>query len=473
MEDTNDNSDNIAIDEETYEDVMDKQTFSRNRIKIMICMVFLFIADGVEMCFFGLTIIPFGSYFNVEETSVEIQFASSAIFIGIMIGSAIASLLTKKVGRIITINSSNFVFFITFLIKSIWLNIPLYIICEILSGIALGIIIPIFMNVYGEYLPDKYRGLLLMVAWSFFGIGELIMCLITLAVMPELQKDKLQEYLLILSIFPFLQFVSCLICLRDSPKGISLAKKLKEKKNPLILLNNVNQAPTDNEQDENSEKITKENDESYSTKEIIKEMFSPGLKKTTILLIFIFIFLGYNAFGIYSIAAYFLEYLDEKESDKEEEESIPARDIIINQLLYSVADFGSNVIGGFIGEIRILGRKGGIIIFSILAGVLTVIGLFKKILFQITSPIVSGCTNIYVNLIMDYVVELYPTKIRDTSTSSLFLIYRISCASCNFISIGFYDIHKFIPYIIYTIFAILSTLFTWALPYEMAGKSMK
>ena len=56
----------------------------------------------------------------------------------------------------------------------IWLYVPLFIICEILIGFALGIIIPIFLNILGEYLPDKYRGLLLMVAWSFFGIGELI-----------------------------------------------------------------------------------------------------------------------------------------------------------------------------------------------------------------------------------------------------------------------------------------------------------
>ena len=74
---------------------------------------------------------------------------------------------------------------------------------------------------------------------------------------------------------------------------------------------------------------------------------------------------------------------------------------------------------------------------------------------------------------MDYVVELYPTKIRDTSTSLLFLIYRISCFLCNYISLGFYEINKYIPFIIYAIFAVLSTLFTWPLPYEMLGKSMK
>ena len=74
---------------------------------------------------------------------------------------------------------------------------------------------------------------------------------------------------------------------------------------------------------------------------------------------------------------------------------------------------------------------------------------------------------------MDYVVELYPTKIRDSSTSLLFMIYRVSSFLCNFISMGFYNVHRFIPYFIYSGFAILLCILTWLLPYEMAGKKMK
>ena len=422
-----------------------------------------------------LLLYHFGTYFNLEETSVEIQVASSSKFLGIIIGSTVASLLTKKIGRVITINCSNFIFFISFLIKNIWLNIPLFIICEVISGIALGIIIPIFLNIYGEYLPNKIRGLLLMVAWSFFGIGELIASIIILVIMPELQKDKLQMYLLILSVFPLLQFISCLLFLSDSPKGLLLTKKIRESFS-IEELERMNSINLDEEQKEKSEELNKIKltAESYSIKDIIIEMFGPQLKKTTILIIFIFIFFGYNAFGVYSITSYFLDYLYEKEKDKAEEKvDTSTRDIIINQITFSVADFFSNIIGGFIGEIRKLGRKGGIMAFSVLSGIFIIIGLFKKILYQISFPIVSGCTNIYVNLVMDYVVELYPTKIRDTSTSLLFLIYRISCFLCNYISLGFYEINKYIPFIIYAIFAVLSTLFTWALPYEMVGKSMK
>ena len=218
--------------------------------------------------------------------------------------------------------------------------------------------------------------------------------------------------------------------------------------------------------------------ESYSTKEIIREMFRPVLKKTTVLLIIIFIFIGYNGFGIFSVSAYFLDYLDEKENNNKKENSnekgvtIPAKDIIINQILAGVADIISNTVGEFIGEIRKLGRKGGTILSLIVATILTIIGLFGKLIYEITNPIVNGITSIYVNLIMDYVVEYYPTKVRDTSSSLLFLIYRISCFLSNFISIGLYDIYPYTPFIIYIILSVLTVFFTWSLPHEMSGKPM-
>ena len=465
-----------------YEKIMEKETFSKNRIRIMICMIFVFIADGMEMTIFNLIIKPFGNYFKLEESDIEIQITTSSLFFGVAIGSGIASLLTSKFGRVLSIKVSNVIFFISHLLMGIWLSLPIFIICRSIVGLTLGIIIPIFMNIYGEYLPIKYRGFLLMVAWSFYGVGQLITNLVGLFVMPNLESSRLRLYLLILTILPFLSLIGCIFLLTDSPKGLLLSKNILDNRNSINALNEINKEDLNEEQQkklkeevDNAKKIS----DSFSFKDIIREMFGPELKKTTILMLFIFIYLGYNAFGIYSISSYFLDYLDEKENGKKNNDpdnttdKTPAKEIIVNQIMYAVAEIVANILGGFFGEIKKLGRKGGISIFTFLAAIFTVLGLFKKILFEITSPISSGCTTIYVNLAMDYVVELYPTKIRDTSTSLLYMIYRVSSFLCNFISMGCYNINKYIPYIIYVICAILLCLFTFSLPYEMAGKSMK
>ena len=151
-------------EEELYEHILEKSTFTRYRFYIMICMVFVFIADGMEMTIFNFIIQPFGDYFGLDESDIETQITTSSLFLGIAIGCTSASFITNKIGRILSIHISNIILFISHLVMSAWLNLYVFIISRCIIGLALGIIIPIFMNIFGEYCPVKYRGFLLMVA---------------------------------------------------------------------------------------------------------------------------------------------------------------------------------------------------------------------------------------------------------------------------------------------------------------------
>ena len=228
------------LEEGLYEKIMGKVTFSRNRVRIIICMIFIFIADGMEMTVFNFIIKPFGDYFELEESDIEIQITTSALFLGIAIGSGTASLITSKLGRVLSIKISNIIFFISHLLMSLWLSLPVFIICRSIVGLTLGIIIPIFMNIYGEYLPVQYRGFLLMVAWSFYGIGQLITNLIGLAVMSKLESERLKLFLLILSILPFLSLIGSLFFLSDSPRGFLLSKIILDNRNSINALYEIN-----------------------------------------------------------------------------------------------------------------------------------------------------------------------------------------------------------------------------------------
>ena len=73
---------------------------------------------------------------------------------------------------------------------------------------------------------------------------------------------------------------------------------------------------------------------------------------------------------------------------------------------------------------------------------------------------------------MDYVVELYPTKIRDNSSGILFSVFKISCFIYNYVCMGFYNVYEYIPYFIYIFFSIVVCILIILLPYEMAGKHM-
>lgn len=45
-----------GVEEGLYEKIIEKATFSKNRIRIMIYMVFIFVAGGMEMAIFNFII---------------------------------------------------------------------------------------------------------------------------------------------------------------------------------------------------------------------------------------------------------------------------------------------------------------------------------------------------------------------------------------------------------------------------------
>ena len=457
--------------------ILEKTTFSKYRIFIMICMIFMFIANGMEMCLFSLIILPFQNYFELNEKSILLEISSSSLFLGVAIGSGIAGYIIDFFGRIFTIKISSILMTVSHLIMSLLLYLPIFNICRCLIGLSLGIIIPILINIYGEYLPSKYRGFLLMVAWSFFGFGWLIMNILALLIMPELEKEKIQKFLLILFFFPLFASISCIFLLNDSPRNLLLSNNLNDISIATNILGDINsELLNDSEKKQLLDELKKSNkneNENEEKKNFFKEMFSSNYKKTTILILLLFFILAYNGYGISVISSLVLEILFKKENEnKSEKKSTSNRSLIINQIMLSVGEVCSNIIGGFIGEWKKLGRKGTIILFIILGLIFILPSIFKSILFEIFSPISSGCTTIYVNLAMDYIVELYPTKIRDKSTSLLYMVYRVSGFLSQFISIGTFKIVYFLPYIIYVIICILSIIFTWLLPYEVAGISM-
>ena len=104
-------------EEELYEHILEKSTFTRYRFYIMICMVFVFIADGMEMTIFNFIIQPFGDYFGLDESDIETQITTSSLFLGIAIGCTSASFITNKIGRILSIHISNIILFISHLVN--------------------------------------------------------------------------------------------------------------------------------------------------------------------------------------------------------------------------------------------------------------------------------------------------------------------------------------------------------------------
>jgi MFS family permease len=134
--------------------------FTKYPIYISICIFFTFVANGFIVNIFNLIIIPTQQYFQASDFMTEMM--AGIIFIGSAIGSGIAGLLSEKYGRAKVIKIFSGIMCVTYLISTLSFNLVTFFISRIILGLTVGVNEPLIFNTFGEYLPTKIRGFLLM-----------------------------------------------------------------------------------------------------------------------------------------------------------------------------------------------------------------------------------------------------------------------------------------------------------------------
>ena len=461
------------------DDIINKTPISNKYIIfISLYMSFMFITYGIELGLMNTIIIPVQKKFNLSNFLLETSI--SFIFLGICTGSSIAGILTEKMGRIFLINFLFIILSITHLIMSIFLYFTVFIVCRLVIGFCLGIILPISLNICGEYLSNKYRCLLLMCMWSFLEIGEIILNLFALAIIPNLEIKNLNDYLCLLLLFPIIATLSSISFLKDSPRNMILSNE-KNINEVFEILNSMNGKELTEMEINCIIKETKILKKKISNTGSYKDMFNKKYINTSCLLISILFIYACDCYGIHIITSITLKNLEIKENqplnkfhkkifnNKIEKTNY---DIIINQIIISVIGTILNAIGGLIGEIKNLGRKGAMIIFIILTAFCIIFIPIKLTYFEFFSPLSLGFAGIFGDIATDYSVELYPTSLRDISTSLLFMTYNISCFISQFIFIGLFNINYWFPFIFGTVITLIGVPLIYFLPYEVVGKSL-
>lgn len=109
------------IKEKIIDKIIENGFFTKYPLFITTSIITCFIANGLILNIFNLIIIPAKKYFNASDFTTQIT--AGILFIGLSIGSGIASLLSEKYGRARVIKILSFIMFITYLISTIFFNI--------------------------------------------------------------------------------------------------------------------------------------------------------------------------------------------------------------------------------------------------------------------------------------------------------------------------------------------------------------
>ena len=128
--------------------------------------------------------------------------------------------------------------------------------------------------------------------------------------------------------------------------------------------------------------------------------------------------------------------------------------------------------GGSLAEIKFIGRKGVIWIFMLLSAVTLIPSCYNVTLYNIffTISITSGA--IYGDMLITYISEIFPTKLRDISSSFFLTSHRISGFLSQFLFLGLFKINYKMPFFFGSLLNIVGVMTIFMLPYESIGKPL-
>ena len=148
------------------------------------------------------------------------------------------------------------------------------------------------------------------------------------------------------------------------------------------------------------------------------------------------------------------------------------KDIIKNQIYIAFFDLLGSFVGGCLAEIKSIGRKGVIWIFMLLSAITLIPSCFSVTLFNIFFTVSITFSAIYGDMLITYISEIFPTKLRDISSSFFLTSHRISGFISQFLFLALFKINYKLPFFFGSLLNIIGVMTIFMLPYESIGKPL-
>ena len=493
----------IEINLRNIDYILNLYNFNSVTFLIFISISMGIVVDGLEMTLMALFLIPIKKFYNLSN--FELQIISSILFIGFALGCYLNGFLLSKFRRRQIIINSYIAVFIFHTILSFVPYIIIFSISRFFIGFFLGLIIPISLNSLSEFLPIKNRAFLLTSIWAFLSIGQGCNAIFMLIGMPNFEIDNMKYVIFSLNILIIIAFVLNDNFYLESPRYLLMKNENEETFNFLNqMLIQINEEKLSDEEKEN---IINENNKNNNIKQENEyiTLFSKKYYQTTILSIGITFILSFLFYGIILISTLTMKDFNKMNNQIIKNNSITLninntinnntnnkndniiknlgdedlnktnnyKKILLSQIISAFLSMFGCLIGGAFSEIPYFGRKKttyyGFIIICICLILILLIG---KDFFTEFYSIYLTATIVSFNVYLTYIVEVYPTKVRDISSGFLFGCLRVGGFLSQFIYLSMNKIHFLFPYFFSFLMATLGAFFTYKLPYETCNQPL-
>jgi MFS family permease len=157
---------------------LDKIGYSFYHYRIILIVTLVLFVDGCEMSNVNMLLSSIQQDLNLD--TFQKSSLSSSIFIGFFIGSFLSGFTTNKYGRLKPIKYGVIFIFIFSFLTGISKSISQLIIMRILSGLAIGTVVPACKTLITECIPSTNRSFVLSIIWLLYPFGTVYICVIAL-----------------------------------------------------------------------------------------------------------------------------------------------------------------------------------------------------------------------------------------------------------------------------------------------------
>ncbi|XP_041377819.1 synaptic vesicle 2-related protein-like [Gigantopelta aegis] len=457
----------------TIQQAIDSIGFGKFQIKLSILTGLAWMADAMEMML--LSILSPALHCQWQLEGYQEAFITTVVFLGMMTSSSIWGTICDKYGRrVALVLCSLFTFYYGILSAAS----PSYIWILILRGlVGFGIGgAPQAITLYSEFLPSKSRATCVVLIEVFWAIGACFEVALALIVMPTLGW----QYLLGFSALPLLLFAIGCVWLPESARYdltrgnperayATIAKIAAENNKPMLL-------------GKLAEPIVK----SGSTQEIKRgqfmDLFTPELRRTTVLLWIIWLVNAFSYYGIVLLTTALFETPDGCHGTDVKMSGQPTCMLECKTLTTKdYADLMWTTFAEFPGLfltiilIEKIGRKKTMALefmifslFVLLVNICTTRTVLTVFIFVARALISGAFQTAYV-----YTPEVYPTSLRAIGVGSCSGFARIGALTTPFVAQVLLKKSSYAAITVYGTTCLIATVAAMMLPIETKGRAMK
>lgn len=439
----------------TSNTIINNYSYRHINLLILISVSLGIIVDGIEMTLMSLFVIPIQSYYNLNQ--FQMQVISSVLFLGVAFGSYISLYIVHKYSRAYALSMSYNVLLFSHIGLAFSFNYISFTLFRFIIGAALGVIVPVSLNLMSEYINDKHTSLLLTSIWAFFSLGQGMQALFMYIGMPNLETNRMKWVIASLVLFIIIAKVVNDNYIMDSPSHL-LMRNEHDKAFDILdtMLTEMNDVPLN----DNEKTYMKQHNVIVIKKEQISidELFTEERYIGTLLQICLMFILSFIFYGVMLVSTLTMRSLNLNELN-----DVNYTRIILDQIFVAFISMPGNIIGGILCNIPKIGTKNTIILGFIISALCAFAIILFRSNYTTLYSIYLFFVDISFNVCLTYVVETHPIHLRDTSSGFLFSCLRISGFFSQYLYIALHYWGYLVPYYYSGLLCVIAIIITYNL----------